>query len=108
MTSTEQTAVSRASGHGLGVAALVLAIATPVAAVIGWIWAASTPGMGGLGVAIMALFGVAIIAVLAIIIGLISLGVSKPNNLAKISLLLVAATAIVLLLMIFPPTLWFA
>jgi hypothetical protein len=116
MTPTEQTAVTHASenaagpatGHALGITALALAIATPVAAVIGWIWAATTPGMGALGVAILALFAVGTIAVVAVVVGLISLAVSKPNSLAKVSLLLIGATAIVLLMLIFPPTLWFA
>ena len=108
MTPTEQIAVSRATGHRLGIAALVLAIAPPVAAVVGWIWAASTPGMSALGVGILALFVVAGLAVVAIIVGLVSLAVSKPNSLAKLSLLLIGATAIVLMMLIFPPTLWFA
>ena len=107
MTPIEQTAVTRATGQGLGITALSLAIATPVAAVAGWIWAASTPGMGGLGVGILALYVVAGLAVVAIIVGLFSLAVSKPNSLAKLSLLLIAATAIVLVMLIFPPTLWF-
>lgn len=108
MTPTETIAVTRAPGHRLGIAALVLAIATPVTAVIGWIWAASTPGMGALAIAVIALLVVGSIAAIAIIVGLISLGVSKPNSNAKVALLLVAASAMVLLMLIFPPTLWFA
>jgi len=112
MTPTEQTAVTRATGpatgHALGIVALVLAIATPVAAVIAWIWAASTPGMSALGIAILGLFAVGALAVVAIVVGLISLAVSKPNSMAKVSLLLIAATAIVLVMLIFPPNLWFA
>ncbi|CAN7175253.1 hypothetical protein LJR045_000346 [Microbacterium sp. LjRoot45] len=107
MTTTEQTTVTRATGHGLGIASLVLAIATPVAAVIALIWAGVTPGMGALGVAILGLYAVGTIAVVAVVVGLISLVVSKPNNLAKVSLLLIGATAIVLLMLVFPPSLWF-
>lgn len=105
---TEPIVIARPKGHGLGVTALVLAIATPVAALVGWVWAGMTPGMGGLGIAVMALFVVGALALVAIVVGLISLGVSKPNSLAKLSLLLLAATAVVLLLVIFPPNLWFA
>ena len=106
MTTTESTAITRASRQGLGVAALVLAITTPIAAVAGWIWAAATPGTGSLAIGMYALVTVSIIAGVAVIVGLVSLFVSKPNSLAKVSLILVAATGIVLFLLVMPPSAW--
>jgi hypothetical protein len=96
------------TGRGIGITALVLAIATPVAAAVGWLWTALTPGPGALGVAILALMGVAAVAGVAILIAIMSLFLSRPNILAKLSLVLVGATAVVLFLLIFPPNLWFA
>ncbi len=107
MTPTGPIATPRATGNRLGVAALALAVATPIVAVIGWLWAAATPGPESLGVAVLAFFAVVVVGVVALSVGFISLPVSRRNNLAKVSLLLVAATAVVLLLLLFPPTLWF-
>jgi|GEM_PF-1826326 hypothetical protein len=106
MTTTESTALTHASNQGLGVAAITLAITTPIAAVIGWIWAAATPGAASLSVAVLALVAVSIIAALAVIVGIVSLVLSKPNSLAKLSLILVAATGIVLFLLVAPPSTW--
>jgi len=49
---------------------------------------------------------VSIIAALAVIVGIVSLVLSKPNSLAKLSLILVAATGIVLFLLVAPPSTW--
>ena len=107
MIPVEETVASTRTAHGLGVAALGLAIAMPVVAVAGWVWAAATPGAEALGVAFLALVAVAVVAVLAIAVGVVSLVVSRPNSLAKVALVLVGASAVVLTLMIYPPTLWF-
>lgn len=96
------------TGRAVGVTAMALAIATPVAAVGGWLWTALTPGPGALGVAILALMGVAAVAGVAMLVAIMSLFISRPNILAKLSLVLVGATAIVLFLLIFPPNLWFS
>jgi hypothetical protein len=104
MTPTNSIALSRASGQRWGVSALALAIATPIVAVIGWIWAAVTPGSAALGVAIAAVAVVALLALGSIVVGVVSLIVSKPNSMAKVSLVLVGATAIVLVLLVIPPS----
>jgi hypothetical protein len=94
----------RASGQRWGITALALAIATPIVAVIGWIWAAVTPERASLAVAIAATTVVSVLAVVAIVLGIVSLIVSKPNSMAKVSLVLIAATAIVLVLLVIPPS----
>lgn len=107
MTSAAHETTSEVTGRGVGIAALVLAIATPVSATAGWIVTALTPGPGALGVGILALVVVAAIAVIAVVVAVISLVVSTPNIVAKLSLVLVGASAIVLFLMLFPPNQWF-
>ena len=106
MTTTETPAIAHASGQRLGIAALALAIATPVAAVVAWIWAAVAPGIPSLNAVMVALITVSTIAGLAVVTGIVSLLRSKPNSLAKLSLILVAATGIVLFLLVVPPSSW--
>jgi hypothetical protein len=104
---TTQTPPTR-TGHGVGIAALILSIAAPVITLVGFFWAMATRDMGALTILVFTLLAVGIVALAAVIVSLISLAVSRPNRHAKIALLIVGLTAIGVFLAIFPPPRWFA
>lgn len=105
---TAQTAPTSAPSRyrGLGTASLFAGIATLLAAVIGFIVSAATPGAAALAVGILALGVVAIIAGASLVLGILAVSLSRPRGPAVWGLVLTVATVIVLVLIIFPPSLW--
>ncbi len=101
-------APTSATGHRLGIVAIVLASATPIAAAAAWIWVASTPGALAHGGALLAAILVVALALLAMAVAVVSLAIAKPNSTAKIALVLIGATGLVVAMLVYPPTGWFA